>query len=218
MKIVLTGATGLVGRQAIEELAAADTVELHALVRNDPGNFPPNCRVHVADPVNWAARIEGISAEVAISCLGTTWKQSGKDQATFRSVDYDLLLAVARAARTSGARQFIAVSSMGADAKSRNFYLRTKGEMEAQLVGLDFDRLDVLRPGLLSGTRNIDRRLGERIAIMISPFTDMLMQGSLRRYRSIPSAKVAQAIVTLALGGGHGRHIHTNDAIRALAG
>jgi hypothetical protein len=86
------------------------------------------------------------------------------------------------------------------------------------MTALGFERLDLLRPGLLTGGERPDSRPGERIGILLSPLTDLLMIGGLSRYRSIPSAKVAQAAVTLALGGGHGRHIHENDAIRALAG
>ncbi len=218
MKVLVVGATGLIGRQVIEELSATNMAEVHAVIRTDPGNFPPQCRVHLAPTAEWETRIEAIGADVAISCLGTTWKQAGKDEAAFRSVDHDLVLASAIAARKNGARQFIVVSSVGANTATGNFYLRTKGQMEAQLAALDFERLDILHPGLLVGARMNDHRLGERLAILVSPVIDRLLQGSLRRYRSIPSEKVAQAIVTLALAGGHGRHIHTNEAIRALAG
>lgn len=111
----------------------------------------------------------------------------------------------------------IAISSVGASAKSANFYLSTKGKAEAALRALAFDRLDILRPGLLRGNRE-ENRTGESLGIMLSPFTDSLMHGPLRRYRSIDSAVVAKAIANLALNGGEGQLIHENDAITALAG
>ncbi len=218
MKIVVVGATGLIGRHVVEELAALDKVTVDALVRSDPGDFPPDCWVHAKPVEDWPALIAEIRPDVAISCLGTTWNKAGKSEAAFRAVDLDLLLEFAKAAREAGARHMISVSSVGADAASRNFYLRTKGEADAGLIAHDFPRLDILRPGLLNGNRGKDSRLGERLGILLSPIADALMQGSLRRYRSIPAAKVAHAISTLALSGGQGRHIHMNDAIRALAG
>ena len=111
----------------------------------------------------------------------------------------------------------IAVSSVGASSKASNFYLRTKGEVEDALRALGFDRLDLLRPGLLTGNRAGPPRLGEGIAMAAAPLTDALLHGSLRRYRSIPAERVAQAIARLAGERASGVYIHENDAIRALA-
>jgi uncharacterized protein YbjT (DUF2867 family) len=216
-KIVVAGASGLVGAQAVAELAGLDGVETHILMRRVPEKAPLGVMVHALDPIDWANAIAAMKPDVAISCLGTTMRTAGSKEA-FRAVDFDLVVAVAKAARTAGARQMIAVSTVGASAKGSNFYLKTKGEAEDAMTALGFERLDLLRPGLLTGGERPDSRPGERIGILLSPLTDLLMIGGLSRYRSIPSAKVAQAAVTLALGGGHGRHIHENDAIRALAG
>ena len=81
-----------------------------------------------------------------------------------------------------------------------------------------FDRVDFLRPGLLTGGERPESRPGESIASLLAPLTDILMLGGLRRYRSIPARIVAQAAANLALNGGDGRHIHENESIRALAG
>jgi uncharacterized protein YbjT (DUF2867 family) len=218
MKILIAGATGLVGRHVVEELAPLEAVDLEAIVRKDPGDLSTDCWVHVAPIEAWPRMVAKLKADIAICCLGTTWNKSGKTEAGFRAVDYDLVTGFAAAARAAGARHMIAVSSVGANSRSRNIYLRTKGEVEDALAALNFPRLDILRPGLLTGKRNNDRRFGERFGIILSPLADMLLQGDLRKYRSIPASTVAQAITSLALSGGQGRHIHTNDAIRALAG
>lgn len=139
-------------------------------------------------------------------------------KAAFRAVDFDLVAAFAQAAKQAGARHMIAVSSVGASDKSANFYLKTKGEAETAMAQAGFDRVDFLRPGLLTGGERPESRPGESVAIMLAPLTDLLMVGGLSRYRSIPAPVVAQAIANLALAGGQGRHIHENDAIRALAG
>lgn len=215
-KILIAGATGLIGKQVAKKLA--NVGDLHIISRRAVEDLPLSVHQHIIDPRKWPDAIATISADIAISCLGTTWNNSGKNEAAFRAVDLDLVLMFAAAARKAGARHMISVSSVGASAKSSNFYLRTKGKAESGLKRQEFGRLDILHPGLLRGQRGGDRRLGEHIAIMASPFTDALLHGPLRRYRSIESATVADAIANLAMKGGQGLFIHENDAISTLAG
>ncbi|PAL23259.1 NAD-dependent dehydratase [Sphingopyxis sp. GW247-27LB] len=211
--ILLVGATGLVGRSVIAE---AGELALTVLARRDVDDLPERHALLVAPPQRWPDIIAAERPAVLISCLGTTIRAAGS-QAAFRAVDHDLILSAARGARLGGAARMIVVSSVGASAKSGNFYLRTKGETEAGLRALGFDRLDVLRPGLLTGDRPGPARLGEGIAMAAASFTDALLHGSLRRYRSIPAETVAKAIVALASRRESGIHVHENDAIRALA-
>lgn len=218
-KILLAGATGLVGSQVLKCLAEQPgKYTVHVVARRPIESIPIDVQQHVEDPASWPSAITKIEPDVAISCLGTTWNKAGKSEAAFRAVDVGLVLMFANAARSSGANHMISISSVGASAKNSNFYLRTKSEVENELKRLAFGRLDILRPGLLVGERGGDRRLGERIAITASPFTDALLHGPLRRYRSIDSVKVASAIASLAVSGGQGTFIHENDAIAALAG
>lgn len=215
-QVVIAGASGLIGQQAAEFLAA-DGIKVHALLRRQSDELSPNVTQHVAPSEDWASIIAGLSLDVAISCLGTTMRTAGSRDA-FRAVDHDLVLAFAKAARDSGAWHMISVSSVGAMPASSSFYLRTKAEVERELQTLKFGRLDIIRPGLLTGGTRSDSRPGESVAIMLSPLTDRLMLGSLSRYRSTPSAKVARAIAALVAGTGQGRFIHENDEINALAG
>ena len=216
-RIVIAGGTGLVGKQVVAELAGLDVAATHMLCRTS--GTPPQLGIkqHVAPTENWPDILAKLKPEIAICTLGTTMKVAGS-KAMFRAVDYDLILAFATAAREAGAQQFICVSSVGALVGSPNFYLNTKGEVEAALSALDFSRLDILRPGLLTGGQRNESRIGESIASLISPVSDLLMLGPLSKYRSTPSDRVARAIVTLALGGGYGRFIHENDSISALSG
>lgn len=216
-RIVLAGGTGLVGKHVVAELAGLDGADVHLLLR--PGSAAPIAGVHphVATVDDWPQLVAEIRPDIAISCLGTTMKSAGS-QAAFRAVDYDLVTGLGTAARSAGAKQFIAVSSVGASARSSNFYLKTKGEAEDNIRAMDFERVDFLRPGLLTGGSRPDSRPGESLAMLFSPLTDRLLWGSLGRYRSTPSSKVARAIVTLAMGGGHGQFIHENESIDALAG
>ncbi|MDZ3832631.1 MAG: NAD(P)H-binding protein [Sphingopyxis sp.] len=210
---LLVGATGLVGSMVAAQYPAE---KLAILARRSPvvGVAGPGWRVAPVD--QWCAVVAQERPQVLISCLGTTIRAAGS-QAAFRAVDHDLVLAVAGAARRAGARRMIAVSSVGASSASRNFYLRTKGEVEDALRALDFDCLDLLRPGLLTGDRQGPLRIGERLAAIAAPFTDAALHGGLRRYRSIPAQTVAAAIVALSSERGPGVYIHENDDIRALA-
>lgn len=210
---LIVGATGLIGRAVIEHFGSRPVT---VLARREVEGLAAQHKPLVAPSERWRDIIAAEKPAVLISCLGTTIRQAGS-QAAFRAVDHDLVLAAARGAKAGGTAHMIAVSSVGAAAKSGNFYLRTKGETEDDLRALGFDRLDLIRPGLLRGDRPGPQRLGEGIATIAAPLTDALLHGSFRRYRSISGATVAAAIVALAERGGSDVHIHENDAIRALA-
>ncbi|QAY77773.1 NAD-dependent epimerase/dehydratase family protein [Sphingosinicella sp. BN140058] len=212
MRVALIGATGLVGA-ALGECLAATGHELHRLQRRESGGAG---KVHFADSREWPEIVTRLRPDAAISTLGTTLKAAGS-RAAFRAVDFDMVVDFARAAREAGARRMIAVSSVGANAGARAFYLRTKGEMEAALAALGFGRLDILRPGLLLGDRSGDHRTVERIGMMLSPLMNLLLPGSLDRFGAIEAEVVARAITKLLALERPGAHIHHNREIRRLA-
>jgi uncharacterized protein YbjT (DUF2867 family) len=217
-RIVLVGATGLVGQAVIAEAVGREDLRLSAIARREVP-LPAGARMEVflAETDKWSEVIEALRPLALICALGTTWRKSGKDEAAFRAVDEDLVLAVAIAAKAHGVERFVAVSSAGADATSGNFYLRVKGEVERQLAAIRFARLDILRPGLLRGHRAGERRAAERAAIALSPVADMLLHGRWRTMRSIPAARVAEAALAFALRKAAGRFVHDNDAILRAA-
>ncbi|MFN3944405.1 MAG: NAD(P)H-binding protein [Allosphingosinicella sp.] len=215
MRVALIGATGLVGGLLVDRLRAAGH-EVHALLRRPAGRAGSGLVEHVADPGRWPEIAQALAADAAISCLGTTMRKAGS-RAAFRAVDHDMVLAFARAARAGGARRMAAVSSVGADPGARNFYLRLKGEVEVELAGLGFDRLDIFRPGLLRGERGPERRPMERIGILASPLTDRLLRGRLARYASIDAARVAAAVAATLREEAPGRFVHENAGIARLS-
>lgn len=209
MKIAMIGATGLIGRQLWPLLEARH--ELLVLTRRPSGA----AREMIGPMEQWSHLLEGERVDCAISTLGTTWKKSGSWE-RFAAVDQDAVLAFAEAARASGARQLLAVSSSGADPASRNAYLRLKGKVEVALAEAGFERVDILRPGLLLGKRQNDRRLLERLGIIANPITRLLLRGPLDRYAGINAGLVAQAMAVLAGRAEPGRFVHGNREIRAL--
>jgi hypothetical protein len=131
----------------------------------------------VAPTADWPALVAARAADAAVSALGTTMARR-RLRGGIPGVDLDCVVAFAAAARRAGARQMVTVSSVGADASSANFYLRIKGEMERALEALGFDRLDILRPGLLRGERGGDRRLGETARDRDQPGRESLPAGA----------------------------------------
>jgi len=216
--VLLVGATGLVGTRVMELCVGRDDVRLVALTRRE-APMPKRARMEmvVADPADWPRAIARMAPDAVICALGTTWRKAGQDEAAFRAVDEALVLRVARAARAAEVSNFVLVSSVGADRASRAFYLRVKGDVEAALRKLRFPRLDILRPGLLRGPRRGDRRVGERIAIWLSPLGNLFLYGSRRRFRAIDARLVARAALRAATEKARGTFVHDNDAILRLA-
>ena len=211
MRIAMIGATGLIG-QALAPRLAVDH-DLLLIGRRPAGVAGAEERIAPMD--EWSAVLAGEAIDVAISTLGTTIRQAGNWEA-FRAVDATAVLRFARAARAAGARQMLSVSSVGANAGARNKYLAMKGAAEDGLAALGFERLDIIRPGLLRGDRGDDRRLGERIGSAISPIANLLLRGRLDRFAAIDAERVAAGIAALVGAKGNGRRVHFNREIIAL--
>jgi uncharacterized protein YbjT (DUF2867 family) len=214
--VLLVGATGVVGTLVMQRAAAMPDLRLAALARRQL-ETPDGVELHVSDPAAWREAAERVMPDAVICALGTTWRDAGQDEAAFRAVDHDLVLKVAEGACKGGARRFVLVSSVGASPSAGTFYLKVKGEVEAAVSALGFERLDILRPGLLRAKRGGTRRFGERLAILASPVTDAALHGSLRRYRSIDAREVAAAALQLTRELEPGRFVHEHDAIRRAA-
>jgi uncharacterized protein YbjT (DUF2867 family) len=217
MRVVLVGATGLVGRSVMEAAVGRTDLRLAALARRRIA-LPPGARMEmfVADTSHWAETVATLRPAAVVCALGTTWKKAGEDEKEFRAVDEGLVLHVARAAKDAGVRQFIAISSAGADRSSRHLYLRVKAEVEDQLSRLRFERLDIIRPGLLKGKRNDDPRPLERLAMLASPLIDLFLWGQWAQYRSIRAHNVAQVVLKLLHEKPAGRFVHDNEAMTRL--
>lgn len=218
LPLLLTGATGLVGMAVIAAAARDPEVGLAALARR-PAALPEGARLEmlVADPADWPAAIARARPRAIAIAIGTTIGDQGGDKAKFRAIDHDLALVVARAAREAGARQAILVSSAGARAGARNFYLSVKGETEADIASLRFPRLDILRPGMLIGARAGRTRRAELIGQILAPLIDPLLLGGLSAYRSVRAEDMGAAILMLTRLTSLGRHVHDAMDIRALA-
>lgn len=184
-RFVLAGVTGAVGQQVLQQLLAhGASVQCWA---RRPLAPHVNCQ---ALPLHHPFA----AADVAICTLGTTLKQAGSQQA-FYQVDFELILAFANAARTAGCRQFILLSSLGANTKQRQFYLRVKGQIEAAVQALGFANVSIVRPSLLTGATRADRRYAERAAELVTGWISPLIP---TRVRPVSIQHVASFLLALA--------------------
>lgn len=180
------------GRAILQGLLADDSVTaVHALGRRPLQLQHPKLISHTVD---FAALPALPAAGEVYLALGTTIKVAGSQEA-FRAVDFDANLAVARAALSAGAKRLGLVSAMGADARSKIFYNRVKGELEDALAALPFEGQVIARPSFLVGNREAlgqPARGGEKLALRVSTLLRPLIPANLR---SIAAADVAAALL-----------------------
>ena len=208
----IAGATGLVGsRLLVHLLADPSFARVVSLGRRTLELSSPKLSQRQIDFA--ALDVAGLPApEVVFCALGTTIAQAGS-QAAFRAVDHDAVLNLAKAALAAGASSFVVVSSLGADAKSRVFYNRVKGETEADLRELGFASLGIAQPSLLLGER-AQARPGERVAIVAS----RVLGGLLRPFawRPIEADVVARALIAISRESQPGATVYPSSRLHAL--
>ncbi len=208
--VLLAGATGLVGREILQGLLADPGVSaVHSLGRRAPAMRHSKLVTYIVD---FAALPPLPPADELYLALGTTIKVAGS-QAAFRAVDYDANLNVAQAALAAGVKKVGLVSAMGADARSKIFYNRVKGELEDALTQLPFEGLVIARPSLLVGDREVlgqPRRSGEVIGEAMARVLGFLIPAD---YKPSPASAVARALLT-AVPNVEARNVLLSGAMR----
>ncbi|WP_447753506.1 oxidoreductase [Pseudomonas nicosulfuronedens] len=204
--ILLAGATGLTGEHLLDRVLNEPTVKrVTAPARRKLAEHP-----RLENPIGPLAELIPHllqPVDTVFCCLGTTLKEAGSEEA-FRSVDFDLPLALGERGLALGARHYIVVSALGADSKSSIFYSRTKGELEDALRQQGWQQLTIARPSLLLGQRE-EVRLAELLA---APFSRIL-PGKLH---GIEAIALARALWRLALEPGKGVRVVESDELRKL--
>src|SRR6202049_5244012 len=146
---LVAGGGGLVGGQRLPLLLQSPQyTRVHALSRRPlPFDHPRLANRVVRFEASLQAQLKGVQCQDAFCVLGTTIRDAGS-QTAFRAIDHDLVLEFAQLALGCGADRLVVVSALGANAASKNFYMRVKGEMEQALEGLRFRALDIMQPSL----------------------------------------------------------------------
>jgi uncharacterized protein YbjT (DUF2867 family) len=200
-------------------LASQRYASVHALVRSQASALPPSLKLHrhrvdfSALPTSPAAAMA--AADDCYILLGTTIKEAGSE-AAFRRVDYDAVLATARAARVAGATRVAVVSALGASKSSRVFYNRVKGEMEQAIAQMGFRSVVIAQPSLLVGDRRAlgqSRRPGEewslRLLMPVARFIPL-------KWRPIEARTVARALFRAMIESHPGVRVLNSAALHEL--
>ena len=214
-KALIAGASGLVGGYCLRLLLESDIYEqVTAFVRREIPVSNPKLVQRVID-FNRIARLSTFPRVDDVFCsLGTTIKTAGSQDA-FYKVDFTYVHELARLASLSRSRQFLLVSSQGANPKSGIFYTRVKGEIEEAVKKLAFEGLYIFRPSLLVGQRS-ESRPGEAAMNTLLSAVSFALVGPAARYRPIKAETVASAMVRVARQGYRGTHVFESDRIREL--
>ncbi|MEO7392357.1 MAG: NAD(P)H-binding protein [Ramlibacter sp.] len=193
--VLIAGASGLVGREILQGLLADDSVKaVHSLARRELPLQHPKLTQHRVDFKALSTGLALPPVDEAYVALGTTIKVAGSQEA-FRAVDFDAVVAVAKAARAAGATRLGVVSAMGASNRSSIFYNRVKGEMEETLGTLGFTTLVIARPSFLAGDREAlgqPSRGGEKLALQVSRWLAPLIP---ENYGSVQANSVARGLL-----------------------
>ncbi len=211
-RILLAGATGMVGAATLTLLLTDERVTHVVAPTRRP--VPPHAKL--LNPIMTSEDLQPDATwwavDGAISALGTTRSNAGS-AAAYRAIDYDYALAIARQVRGAGATRFALTSSMGADARSRFVYPRTKGELEDAVDQLGFRSLTLVRPGFLGGERSEHRPVEAVLGSLLRIVGPVLPAAA----RISPAATVAALLVDAVLHGTAGRHVVTSRMIARAA-
>lgn len=207
---LVSGGTGLVGRELLRQMLAGQQYDQVIVVtRRDIEFSDPRLRKIIADFDSIEKSLEDIQPDDVFCCLGTTMAKAGSRE-SFRKVDFEYPLALAKATHRLGAKQYLLVSALGADSKSFVYYNRVKGETEQAIRDVGFRTLHIFRPSLLLGERD-EKRKGEDAAKIFYKVFGFLIP---RKYKAIHGATVARAMLDAASRDAAGVFIHESGEMQ----
>ena len=218
LSVVVLGATGAVGSHVARTCAAmSDVSKLTLLGRRMlegvSGDKIRQSKIDIFDPASYEAVLPGHRSAICTLGVGQPSRMSREE---FVRIDKSAVLTFAASCRRAGIEHFQILGSVGADSRSRSFYLRTKGELEDGLRNLAFERLSLFRPSMILTPTN---RYGmtQALTLLIWPRLKPVLRGRLRKYRGIEVERLGKAIALNLRGGARGEEVMHWDAIEALA-
>jgi uncharacterized protein YbjT (DUF2867 family) len=211
----LIGATGLIGSELLQQLLRDpfyDTVKI--LIRRPVNVEHPKLEKKWVDFNDHDSMLVAIeNSGVVFSAVGTTQRQVKGDNDAYRKVDFDIPVNAARFCKMTGCKIFALVSAVGANSKSKNFYLRLKGEVEEAVRATGIESIHVMRPSMLLGKRE-EFRLSEKIAAPLMKAFSFFLP---KIYRAIEAATVAKAMLEAAKRQLPGFHVYEYQEMMAIA-
>ena len=198
MKTALVfGSSGLIGQQLVQLLIQNNSYQkIKLFVRKKPNIQNPKIEIIETKFDNLEILSPEIKGDDCFFCIGTT-KKNSPDKTEYQRVELELPKKIANLAKQNNLQSFIFVSSGYANSKSSGDYLKFKGLVEEELISLEFNNLGILRPSFLVGNRK-EKRIGEKIGIIIFKILSPLMVGPLKRMKPIHVKTVAGAMIKIA--------------------
>jgi uncharacterized protein YbjT (DUF2867 family) len=192
----IIGSSGLIGGYLTELLSEDEYFDKVRVISRRPVTLAsPKIEIRVIDFEDVQAFRSAIAgSDTVFVAVGTTQKKVHGDQAAYRKVDFDIPVNAAKYCRDTGCRQFLLVSSVGADAKAKNFYLKLKGETEEAVIANNLSTICIFRPSMLLGKRN-EKRIGESIGKVFMKGISFLLP---RKFRPVHAKSVAMAMLKAA--------------------
>jgi uncharacterized protein YbjT (DUF2867 family) len=205
MTICISGASGLVGNELLVQLLNDPRTEkVLVLARNPLGFGHPKMQVvnlafEDLDKLDVAEKID-----IGFCALGTTLRKAGSKEKQ-QQIDRDFVINFSVFCKKSGVQNIGIVSSIGANKKSTNFYLRTKGQMENGVIQVGIPTTVFIRPAFLIGPRK-EFRFSEKIMQALSYLISPLLFGKAKKYRGIHASRVAQNLIKATINKSEGIH------------
>jgi uncharacterized protein YbjT (DUF2867 family) len=213
---IVFGATGLIGRSLVEELCYSDDYSLIKIFGRNEKRYSSieKIREFIIDFKKLPEYSDQITGDDLFICLGTTIKKAGSVE-KMEEIDKNIPVRIASIASANRVSRLAVVSSLGADAGSKNYYLRIKGEMEKGVLSMAFRTIAVARPSILFGERN-ERRYGEEVGKFMMKVFGVFLTGKYLKYRGIEGKTVAKAMVKI-LKDRTGKEIYESDKLQKIA-
>ncbi|BAX78409.1 hypothetical protein ALGA_0014 [Labilibaculum antarcticum] len=215
--IVFLGASGAVGAAALDTILRFSGINKLLLLGRrklnlaDSGNLDQQI-IDISDPATYEAYITDFDTAICTLGVGEPSKISKAD---FVKIDKTAVLDFAKACKTNGVKHFQLLSSVGVNAASKSFFLRTKGELIEALEELKFDRLSIFQPSMILTPTN-RYGLSQAIVLKVWPMLDFLLQGKAKKYRGIKVEELGKAIANNILTAGAGTEYLQYDQFKSL--
>ncbi len=198
MKTALVfGSSGLVGSHLVRLMNKNSIYKkIKLFVRSTSEIKTSKIEIINTDFNNLSNHKEDINGDDCFFCVGTTKKKT-PDKDEYRRIEYDIPVEIAKIAKSNSINSFFYVSSGFADPKSSSAYLKNKGQVEEELIKLNFSILGIMRPSFLVGNRK-EKRPGEEVGIFFFKIFSPLLLGPLKKMKPIQSEKVAKVMIKVA--------------------
>jgi uncharacterized protein YbjT (DUF2867 family) len=210
----IIGATGLIGGELLNLLLDDDYFKtVRVLVRRPFNKEHSKLEKKLVDfNDNDSLLVALDNSDVVFCTVGTTQKKVKGDKEAYRKIDYDIPVHAARFCKMTGCKTFVLVSSVGANSKSNNFYLKLKGEVEDAVKNVGIESVHIMRPSMLLGERE-EFRFGEKIGSLLMKAFSFLLPA---KYKPIEAKDVAKAMLAASKEDKKGFFVYEYNEIRRL--